>query len=95
MKKVSPILEKFRLIFSHKFFKPTFPSFFSQAPLKLYDRNFGHLATLAAVPPPIHPPLLPSLSLPSLSPLPSLAALQLTAQLAKYLKTIIAYCSAR
>jgi hypothetical protein len=57
--------------------------FFSQAPLKLYGRNFGHLETLAAVQPPI-PPTSPFPSLPSLSPLPSLAALQLTAQLAKY-----------
>jgi hypothetical protein len=39
MKKVWPILEKVWPIFGHKFFGPNF--FFS-------DRNFGHLATLAA-----------------------------------------------
>jgi hypothetical protein len=83
MKKVRPIMEKVRLIFSHKFFQPTFPTFFSLAPLKLYGRNFGHLATLTAVQPPI-PLTFPFPSLPSLSPLPSLSALQLIAQLAKY-----------
>jgi hypothetical protein len=54
--------------------------FFSPTPFELFGQNFGHLATLAAAQPtnsPFH-------SLPFLSPLPSLAALQLTAQLAKY-----------
>jgi hypothetical protein len=51
-------------------------NFFSPAPLELFDRNFGHLATLAAT----HPPT-PHFPLPLP---PSLAAVQLTVQLAKY-----------
>jgi hypothetical protein len=43
-------------------------SFFSPAPLELFGRNFGHVATLAATHPPT-PPLPPSL--PSLSSHPS------------------------
>jgi hypothetical protein len=60
-------------------------NFFSPAPLELFGRNFGHLATLATAQPPTHPTS-PFPSLPFLSSLPSLAALQLTVQFSQILK---------
>ncbi len=80
--KVQQILEKVGPIFGNKFFQPTF---FSPAPFELFSRNFGHLATPTAAQPPTPTSPFPSLpSILSLSPLTSLAALQLTAQLVKY-----------
>jgi hypothetical protein len=70
--------------FQPQIFKANFSNFFfSPAPFELYGQNFGYLATLAAAQPLI-PPTSPNPLPPSISPLPSLAALQLTAQLAKY-----------
>ncbi len=80
MKKVQPRRKLFQKISSAPFLQNSDTNsssqlFISPALFELFGRNFSHLATLAPAQPPT--PHFPS------SP-PSLAALQLTAQLAKY-----------